>query len=54
MLDDALSGLDATTENHVFHSLFGPLGLLREIGTSIIIASSSGMLSPFFGYSSSD
>lgn len=41
MLDDALSGLDATTENHIFHSLFGHMGLLREIGTSVIVASSA-------------
>lgn len=47
ILDDALSGLDATTENHIFHSLFGQLGLLREIGTSIIIASSSVKRLPY-------
>lgn len=47
ILDDALSGLDATTENHIFHSLFGHLGLLREIGTSIIIASSSVKRLPY-------
>ncbi|KAJ5698548.1 hypothetical protein N7462_000553 [Penicillium macrosclerotiorum] len=47
ILDDALSGLDATTENHIFHSLFGSLGLLREIGTSIIVASSSVKRLPF-------
>lgn len=47
MLDDALSGLDATTENHIFHSLFGHMGLLREIGTSIIIASSSVKRLPY-------
>ncbi|KAJ5832236.1 hypothetical protein N7474_000547, partial [Penicillium riverlandense] len=47
LLDDALSGLDATTENHLFHSLFGHYGLLREIGTSIIVASSSVKRLPF-------
>ncbi|KAJ5151991.1 hypothetical protein N7492_010286 [Penicillium capsulatum] len=47
MLDDALSGLDATTENHIFHSLFGHMGLLREVGTSIIIASSSVKRLPY-------
>ncbi|KAJ5546687.1 hypothetical protein N7494_004272 [Penicillium frequentans] len=41
ILDDALSGLDSTTENHIFHNLFGHMGLLRETGTSMIIASSS-------------
>ncbi|KAJ5160374.1 uncharacterized protein N7482_007378 [Penicillium canariense] len=47
ILDDALSGLDATTESHIFHSLFGNLGLLREIGTSIIVASSSVKRVPY-------
>ncbi|KAJ5599382.1 hypothetical protein N7450_000449 [Penicillium hetheringtonii] len=47
ILDDALSGLDATTENHIFHSLFGDLGLLREIGTSIIVASSAVKRLPY-------
>ncbi|KAJ5091867.1 hypothetical protein NUU61_006737 [Penicillium alfredii] len=47
MLDDALSGLDANTETHIFHSLFGNVGLLREIGTSIIVASSSVKRLPY-------
>jgi len=47
ILDDALSGLDSTTENHIFHNLFGNFGLLREIGTSIIIASSSVKRLPY-------
>lgn len=38
-----MSGLDATTENYIFHSLIGPQGLLREIGSTILLASSSGM-----------
>ncbi|CAG8213587.1 unnamed protein product [Penicillium olsonii] len=47
ILDDALSGLDATTENHIFHSLFGHMGLLREFGTSVIVASSSVKRLPY-------
>jgi ABC-type multidrug transport system fused ATPase/permease subunit len=47
ILDDALSGLDATTENHIFHYLFGNYGLLREVGTSIIVASSSVKRLPY-------
>ncbi|KAJ6131239.1 hypothetical protein N7523_001699 [Penicillium sp. IBT 18751x] len=47
ILDDALSGLDATTENHIFHYLFGNYGLFREIGTSIIVASSSVKRLPY-------
>lgn len=46
ILDDALSGLDATTEEHIFHSLFGHFGLLRDIGTTTIVASSSGKHTP--------
>ncbi|KAJ5714058.1 uncharacterized protein N7483_011239 [Penicillium malachiteum] len=47
ILDDALSGLDATTENNIFYNLFGTMGLLKEIGTSIIIASSSVKRLPY-------
>ncbi|KAF7719382.1 Uncharacterized protein PECH_004876 [Penicillium ucsense] len=47
LIDDALSGLDAATENHIFHSLFGTMGLLREIGTSVIMASSSVKRLPY-------
>jgi ATP-binding cassette, subfamily C (CFTR/MRP), member 1 len=42
ILDDALSGLDADTENRVFHSLLGRDGLLRKHHTTVVIASSSG------------
>ncbi|CAI7603846.1 hypothetical protein PCG10_001957 [Penicillium crustosum] len=47
ILDDALSGLDATTENHIFHSLFGPRGLLKEIEASVLVASSSVKRLPY-------
>ncbi|KAJ5135875.1 uncharacterized protein N7515_005153 [Penicillium bovifimosum] len=47
ILDDALSGLDATTENHIFHSLFGHMGLLKQVGASVIVASSSVKRLPY-------
>ncbi|KAJ5562000.1 hypothetical protein N7535_003537 [Penicillium sp. DV-2018c] len=47
ILDDALSGLDATTENHIFHSLFGHMGLLKQLGSSVIAASSSVKRLPY-------
>lgn len=47
LLDDALSGLDATTENNIFHNLVGQFGLLRETRTSIIVASSSVKRLPY-------
>jgi len=43
ILDDVLSGLDADTENRVFHNLLGMKGLLRKHNTTVLIASSSGM-----------
>jgi ATP-binding cassette, subfamily C (CFTR/MRP), member 1 len=42
ILDDVLSGLDATTEMHVFSSLFGPQGILRNRGTTVL-ATNAGM-----------
>ncbi|KAI9743967.1 MAG: hypothetical protein M1818_002701 [Claussenomyces sp. TS43310] len=41
ILDDVLSGLDATTEQSVFAGLFGPQGLLRQHRTTIIMVTSS-------------
>lgn len=43
MLDDVFSGLDAETEDQVFHRLFGASGLLREHHKTVVIVSSSGM-----------
>jgi len=42
ILDDVLSGLDADTENRVFHNLLGLKGLLRKHSTTVLMASSSG------------
>ncbi|GFF96656.1 metal resistance protein YCF1 [Aspergillus udagawae] len=47
VLDDAFSGLDATTEDYVFHSLVGIHGLLRKINSTIIVASSSAKRLPY-------
>lgn len=41
------SGLDAATENHIFCSLLGVNGLLREAGTTVILASSSVKRIPY-------
>ncbi|KAK2608926.1 hypothetical protein QQS21_002502 [Conoideocrella luteorostrata] len=38
LLDDVLSGLDATTEKAVFSSLFGRYGLLTKHGITVIFA----------------
>jgi len=43
VLDDVFSGLDASTENLVFHSLLGERGLLRDLRTTVILVSSDGM-----------
>lgn len=42
ILDDVLTGIDAATENHIFHSLLGRDGLLRRLRSTVILASSSG------------
>lgn len=47
MMDDPFSGLDASTENQIFHNLLGTNGLLREIGTTVIVASSSVKRVPY-------
>ncbi|KAJ8216260.1 hypothetical protein LV164_001134 [Aspergillus fumigatus] len=47
ILDDAFSGLDAATEDYVFHSLVGIHGLLRKINSTIIVASSSVKRLPY-------
>ncbi|KAI6782626.1 Multidrug resistance-associated protein 1 [Emericellopsis cladophorae] len=40
ILDDVFSGLDAHTENVVFHNLLGSKGLLRRSSTTVVVASS--------------
>jgi ATP-binding cassette subfamily C (CFTR/MRP) protein 1 len=39
-MDDVSSGLDAHTENAVFHNLLGRDGILRRLNTTVIMASS--------------
>ncbi|KAL3420510.1 hypothetical protein PVAG01_06955 [Phlyctema vagabunda] len=41
VLDDVFSGLDAKTELHVFSSLFGPEGILRQSQVTTILATNS-------------
>ncbi|WEW56917.1 hypothetical protein PRK78_002374 [Emydomyces testavorans] len=47
ILDDVLSGIDASTENHIFHSLFGRDGLLRRLRSTVILVSSSAKRLPY-------
>ncbi|KAI5924553.1 ABC transporter-like protein [Camillea tinctor] len=37
VFDDGLSGLDAATKEHVFENVFGPRGLLRRLGSTVIL-----------------
>ena len=38
LLDDVLSGLDRTTYEHVFHSVLGPRGVFKKMGTTVLLA----------------
>jgi ABC-type bacteriocin/lantibiotic exporter with double-glycine peptidase domain len=42
-LDDVMSGLDNDTEKTVFDRVFGPRGLLREQGRTVVWTSSNGL-----------
>lgn len=37
VFDDVLSGLDATTEDHIFRHVFGPAGFTKQNSTSVIL-----------------
>ncbi|ETS84643.1 hypothetical protein PFICI_02668 [Pestalotiopsis fici W106-1] len=37
VFDDVLSGLDATTKDHVFQHVFGPQGLLRKMNCTVLL-----------------
>ncbi|KAK0701168.1 P-loop containing nucleoside triphosphate hydrolase protein [Apiosordaria backusii] len=50
ILDDVLSGLDTSTENHVFHSLFGEKGIFTERKSTVLLVSSSVKRLPYAGY----
>ncbi|KAF0315816.1 ABC multidrug transporter [Colletotrichum asianum] len=41
VVDDALSGLDCSTQNHIWDNVFGQNGLVRRFGTTIILATHS-------------
>ncbi|KAH8881037.1 P-loop containing nucleoside triphosphate hydrolase protein [Thozetella sp. PMI_491] len=47
ILDDVFSGLDTSTENHIFHSLLGRDGLFREMQTTIVLVTSSAKRLPY-------
>lgn len=41
VLDDIFSGLDAETEEHVFKHVFGPRGILRRRGATVVLCTNS-------------
>ena len=47
LLDDTLTGLDATTEHKVFHNLLGQEGLLKKSNTTVVLVSSSSKRLPY-------
>jgi ATP-binding cassette, subfamily C (CFTR/MRP), member 1 len=47
ILDDVLSALDATTERHIVDNLIGPKGLLKELGTTVLLITHASTLSLF-------
>jgi ATP-binding cassette subfamily C (CFTR/MRP) protein 1 len=42
ILDDVLAGLDRATERHILNAVFAPDGLLKNLNSTIILATSSG------------
>lgn len=44
MLDDVLTGLDRTTEAAVLEAVFNEDGILKNTGSTIVLATNSGML----------
>lgn len=49
MLDDVLTGLDRTTEAAVLDAVFKEDGILKNIGSTVVLATNSGMLTPTHG-----
>lgn len=41
IIDDAFSGLDASTEEHIFESVLGDQGLLRGVDTTVILVTNA-------------
>ncbi|KAL1595346.1 hypothetical protein SLS60_010037 [Paraconiothyrium brasiliense] len=46
IFDDVLSALDMATQNRIFHRLFGPRGLLRQFGTTALLATHANRFLP--------
>lgn len=42
LLDDPFRGLDAHTEDQIFHNLLGQQGLLRKSGITVVFVTSTG------------
>lgn len=38
LVDDVLSGLDWKTQDHIWSRVFGPTGLFRQSGTTVVLA----------------
>jgi ATP-binding cassette subfamily C (CFTR/MRP) protein 1 len=43
ILDNVLSALEVTTERKIVDNLLGPHGLLKELGTTVILITHAGM-----------
>ena len=46
LLDDILSGLDASNSRHVFDAILGHTGLARRCGITVIFATHAAQYSP--------
>lgn len=42
LFDDIFAGLDSRTSNRIFANLFSPSGLLKQWGTTVLLATQSG------------
>ena len=42
LFDDVFSGLDKMTQKNVFGRVFGPEGLLRRWGTTVVLGTHAG------------
>jgi len=50
ILDDVFSGLDAQTEDHVFSELLGDRGLLRSLGSTVLLVTHAIHRLPYSDY----
>lgn len=44
ILDDVLTGLDRATEQNILEAVFAPTGILKQLGTTVVLATNSGNL----------